>query len=767
MKMKKLLSFMLCLVMLMTTALTSCQKEKTEEELAEEANVELVMLNMYIVTDDSTTEEQMQSIEIAINEVTIKDTTLKSKVNVNFIKADEFREVLDADMEYLEEYDLKYANTTRKKSDSSMSLDQIYTQMRKSGINLDRALPKTQFSSSVLAGVFGAYDMDTVVPQIDVIVFDKYETYYDYVYPGVDEYGVEIPSKLHPLDEFLKTENKILTSYIYPSYLEAAKLGGTSIYGIPVNGPIGEYEYIVIDRELALKHIADEGMLTKEDFETEEEYNEYFDNYVIENYNTFPKLAPFLAAVSAAEAENGIVPLEKATTPGNVEFLLGEGSPVGVVFEGYEWPTQLMSVYHDESVREHFKSIYDYRQAGYMADENTPKDAKFAVRVMNGSSTTEQLLEEADEKEYIFITYKYPKFVNEEVLSGVFAVSAKSYNKDRAMKLIEMFNTDPELANILQWGVENGSSTYIPEGMDKPVEGNYILETTDGAKTIVLYKDGNGYKMNNNHTGNKYLKYRLSGELDEFEGQKIQNTESWIGAFSGFKKEYALVVDNNKAAADQLSEKRAAYLQLKTDLTMPYFNEFINGTGDRPFDERYDELLKMLNRVEESAMVLGDTGNMVEDNELVDSMMCPTFNSLLESKYTSQYTVHLTKMSAAYPYGRKASLLPPEEETEETEETEEGELAEDEAELTEEETEKEDATTSDESANANDEAAENTESEEVAPENDAETEADTSEPATEDMVENADDVPVDNTPAENEGSDAEVEVASTNDEANA
>lgn len=632
MKMKKLLSFMLCMVMLMTTALTGCKKEKTDEEKDAENNVKLVTLNMFIVTDDSTTDEQKQAVEIAINEITIKN--YKAKVNINFLKEEEYWPAIEQTLADIDEYEAsgkKKEDKKKEKEEKTLSLDAIYTDMRVNGININED-----------------------IPQIDIIVFNSYDKYYEYVYPGVDEEGNDIKCKLAPLDSYIKAESKILTSYIYPSYLEAAKLGGKSIYGIPVNGPIGTYEYIVIDRELAEKYITNEDMLKAEDFATPEEYNAYFDSYVAENFNTFPKFAPFLEAVKAGETD--VIPLNKTTTPGNVEFYLGEGSPIGVVFEGPEWHDRFYSVYDNPTVREHFEAIYNYRQAGYIADETAPSNAKYAIQIIEGSSMAEEALEAQQGKDYIFIPYKYPKFEDSEVLKGVFAISAKSYNKDKAMEIITAFNTKPELANLLQWGVEDGSSTYIPAGADEPLEGSYKL---DEEKTVDLINNGNGYKMDNNITGNKYIKYRLSGTPDEFEGQKLQNTQSWVGCFAGYNPVYmemGVDPETGKEGNIDVTDAKIAEMQAMVDIAMPYYADFIAGTGDRPFDERYDELLAALSNI----------------NPLL------AFDTHLWYNFSTPYGDHVRNvMMVSYPFGRIS--VEPEEEEEETAEdaeTESEEVAE-------------------------------------------------------------------------------------------
>lgn len=638
MKMKKLLSLMLCLSMLMTTVLTGCGKKSSEEEEGQEeaaTSVDLVTLNMFIVTDDETTDEQKKAVEIAINEYTIK--SLKTKININYLKEEEYWPTIEQTLADIEAYEEDPSNKKMKSKSApkTRSLDEIYTEMRTNGVGIDMILPKVGFGTPMMMGAVDAFDITVMVPQVDIIVFNSYDKYYEYAIPGMDEDGKAIPSKLAPLDSYLKAESKILNSYIYPAYLEAAKLGGKNIYGIPVNGPIGTYEYIAIDRELAQKYITSPDMLTRDAFETDEEYNEYFDAYVTENFNTFPEFAPFLAKVKAGEPD--VIPLNRGTSPGNVEFYPEEGSPIGVVFESYEWSKVLHSVYEDESVRDHFESIYNYRQAGYMADENTPDNARYAIQIVEGSTMAEEALEAKDGRDYIFITYKYPKFVNEKVLEGVFAISAKSYNKDRAMEVIEAFNTKPALANLLQWGVEDGTSTYIPEGSDEPMEGNYKL---DEDQTVVLIDDGNGYKMNNNLTGNKYIKYRLSGTLDEFEGQKLQNTQSWVGAFSGYAPVYNMTDEEaNKKIEDEVEKF--------SRIGQKYYADFLAGTGDRPFNERYDELINTLNEEADEFKML--------------------FADRVYYAYSGAYERFVRSMieGGSYTYGRIAGLEPPVEETEE------------------------------------------------------------------------------------------------------
>ena len=122
MKITKLLSLMLCLVMLMTTALTGC--EKKDEEKADDQNLKLVTLNMFIVTDDETTEEQKQSVEIAINEITIKD--LKTKLNINFLKEEEYWATIEQTLADIDAYEeaKKIEKENKKKADKEAKAEE-------------------------------------------------------------------------------------------------------------------------------------------------------------------------------------------------------------------------------------------------------------------------------------------------------------------------------------------------------------------------------------------------------------------------------------------------------------------------------------------------------------------------------------------------------------------------------------------------------------------------------------------------------------------
>ena len=124
--------------------------------------------------------------------------------------------------------------------------------------------------------------------------------------------------------------------------------------------------------------------------------------------------------------------------------------------------------------------------------------------------------------DYTCTVYKRPMATNGNTLDSVFVVSAQSKNPSRAAQIISLFNTNAELENLLQFGIEGT---------------HYYLNSETGKIRI---NPNGGYVMNNNYTGNFYLKYDLDGEENHLEAYKQQNLDSLVSFYYGFVPELTL-----------------------------------------------------------------------------------------------------------------------------------------------------------------------------------------------------------------------------------
>jgi hypothetical protein len=153
------------------------------------------------------------------------------------------------------------------------------------------------------------------------------------------------------------------------------------------------------------------------------------------------------------------------------------------------------------------KALYE-QTAGYVT---TDPEAKAAVRVVTGGY---ELKAQYEAEGYEVLVMQYPELDDEEIYSSLFAVGAYTVNAERSAEILTFLNTDAEVRNLLQYGIENE---------------NYTLEhvTVDGEDYVwAKATNDNLYAMDVNKCGNVFLTYPSSAEdVLRWEYAKAQNLE--------------------------------------------------------------------------------------------------------------------------------------------------------------------------------------------------------------------------------------------------
>ncbi len=131
-------------------------------------------------------------------------------------------------------------------------------------------------------------------------------------------------------------------------------------------------------------------------------------------------------------------------------------------------------------------------------------------------------------KTYYVVVAEYPEATEEELYGNMYAVYANSAHLSRAMKVITYLNTNKELRDLLQYGVE-----------DVHYERN-----DDGTVHLLSGHDEYGtYRMDIRKTGNCFIASpEESMGADAWKYAKLQNNDSLINPLLGF--------DFNTATAD-------------------------------------------------------------------------------------------------------------------------------------------------------------------------------------------------------------------------
>ena len=253
---KKLVCLTLSILMLLTCVFASCTPKTSTEEEGETVDNSAKTITMWVVTEDETTDKAKE----AVNEAFAKITKAKFKTNVviQFCTEDEYYEKLEGAIKAAQdliELEARCAKELRQyiKAHKSDGKDNAtltaefyaahpeYQQFRKTEEDEeDEEAEETE--EETVVNEFGITEIKYPDPkenQVDIFYlsgYDKYMEYYEKEY-------------LSSLSEELSTSSKKLNTYISSSLLNGVQIEG-GVYAIPNNVPIGEYTYMMIDKEL-------------------------------------------------------------------------------------------------------------------------------------------------------------------------------------------------------------------------------------------------------------------------------------------------------------------------------------------------------------------------------------------------------------------------------------------------------------------------------------------------------------------------------------
>lgn len=453
MKLKRFVTVLLAVLTVASTLVfTGCSSG--DKAAATTSTRDIVALNMYIITEDTTTKEASDKVEMAINEVLLPN--YKTLIKINYLTRDEYWDVIDETLE-------KTANMTSTKGASVNGTE-----------NLD--FPST------IEYIFdeSTTDIELNAEQIDIFVIDDYDKYLEYANDG----------KLKGLGEYISYDSKILSTNVYPTLMAAVKVDGET-YGVPTNFPMeiedGSYTYLVYNCDLLEKY-----------------------GFVIDGDTTTmatKKFANFMECVK--NGESGIWPLSEPFGVSGAEYYDGEEAFMAVANEFDQMASGATPTIMTKSYTDNIKKTIEYAELGYYpTNGQAGANAKYAVRV----EKSDRLLDGENEKQwtdedgtrYARYLFDIPRVTAKDAFSSVMCVSATSPVPERAMEIITLFQTNAELANLLQYGI---------------YDVNYQIDERDGSITIV----DDTYAMDNIITGNTYIKYSPDNDTEYLENTKANN----------------------------------------------------------------------------------------------------------------------------------------------------------------------------------------------------------------------------------------------------
>lgn len=511
---KRTISLILAFLMLSSLLFTGCSSlfgdpEETNPNgtLVEEASNSAMTLSMYVVSAEPVDERTAQLVEDAFNKIT--KVNFKTQVKLHFETYDKYfkkiEEVVESNLQLalLEEEAAKALKQARKNAkaegivtddawfDAFYAANPQYEQFRETEELTGEDTTAEETELVTIEGIDNSYTLSQVKypeekpSQIDILWIDSYERYCEYIEREM----------IQRLDQELSGSSKKLNEYINGQLFTWAKwcTGGT--YGIPNNVVIGEYTYLLVNKELAQKY-----------------------SYNPEELNSLTKCADFLADVKNYEPD--VAPIlgdiyttnmyywDIDTTTGAInssKFNVLGSTTVGRTHDpenDMNVTLQCNNVFKNADFTEQLITIQKYKDLGYVVAEGAA-DQKYAVRMIKGPASLEKIYGE----EYELNVLEYPRAGYEDIFTNMFAVSEYSRSLSRSMQIITYLNTNSDLRNVLQYGVEGV---------------HYKIDDETG-KLVRLNRD---YIMNLESTGNVFMAYPEEDmDVDAWEWGKKQNLE--------------------------------------------------------------------------------------------------------------------------------------------------------------------------------------------------------------------------------------------------
>ncbi|MGI6716603.1 MAG: hypothetical protein ACOX3X_05325 [Eubacteriales bacterium] len=504
---RRLVSFALvCIMLLSPLILSSCGGETIPVDPPAK------VYTIYTICGEGTTQESIREVELALNRLTFYQ--LGYNVKLIMVTEDEYDELIEQTLADVKAYEEAKKNKGKGKNSSEETSDKGTSSNESSAVFT---------GDDYIALLENGEDYVLPNPRLDIFLVKGYDKYIDLVTRNL----------LAPLDDKLDSDAKLIKDYVFPSFLEAAKVtnskGQRKTYGIPMNKGIGQYDYIVFDKE-------------------------YLDKYEIDadTMTNLWDLEYYLKIITENEPE--VVPLGNVFDDPAVSYLFDDG------FTAYiKNGVTVNSTYTDKSVLDYFTLISRYRTMGYLQDATDNR--RWAVKFVRGTFEDIEKLEKETGREYDYTIHSYPVATNEDLLANLFCISAYTVSSDltAAAEILNFIETNVAAANLLLHGVQG-----VHYDLD---EKNQVV------------RKANTYNMEVSHTGNAFITYTYKGENPEkWQKLMIQNTDSLktkeLSASLGFAY-YPVGIKHPNDANQIIYEPN--YVNIIKDHTSKFYPKLING----------------------------------------------------------------------------------------------------------------------------------------------------------------------------------------------
>lgn len=347
------------------------------------------------------------------------------------------------------------------------------------------------------------------------------------------------------LTPYLEGDNKALKEAVDQRFWDGVSIDG-KIYGVPANKELPYAPVWAFTKELVDKY-----------------------NLDISSVTDLASLEPLLAVIKENEPEIIPLPLRASDIPGIIDkydVLAAREMPAYVRYD--DKTRTVVNPFEQEDVLAGLHTIRDYYEKGYVNQDAATNKQKLKNRLIYCgwySPGAEEIWGNQAGYEIVCQPRYDNYYSTSSCIGSLQAVSANSKHPDKAVKFLELLNTDPEVKNLLTYGVE----------------GVHYEKTGDNS--IALLEDASRYATDYYTLGNHFIMYTVDPQAkDLWEQYQTFNDEAKPSVMVGFsfsnekvKTEYASVMSVTAQYLPQLFTGSAA----DVDQTVAEMNEKLYAAG--------------------------------------------------------------------------------------------------------------------------------------------------------------------------------------------
>ena len=467
--MKKRLSCLLLSILMVALCFTGCAEKTSEEvleKIGEESSKGAVTLSMYLMSEKPVSAEQELAMEAAVNEITEKE--FKVRMDLRYFTADEYYTRLDADLaEMTAFYD--------GEGIGKQNYEPVYTD--------EDGLPVTFYPP---IGDF----------EVDIFYFGGYDKYLEYKNAGyIRDMSTEIDGNA-----------KSLKAVINNNLFDQVKAINGCYDIVPVNRAIGEYTYILLNKNVLKDtqyNANDITSLVDEDCQDLLSLvgEIYGDEYL--PLKSYTDELDVLNVKYFGADENGFLTDDFSVIAGTYDTAWKYGAA-----GSYPEMSDILNTKDNGclSVIDQIKVLKGYEFAGYYGTEDDA-DKPFAVGYIKGGS---EIVEEYSE-DYEVIPVGMPTLTTDDLYEHVFAISEDTNSVLKSSEVLAYLNTNEEFRNLILYGIEEKNYVWV-DAVDE--DGAPILDENGSPYKVVSRlndKEELTYVMDLYKTGNTTIAYPEKG----------------------------------------------------------------------------------------------------------------------------------------------------------------------------------------------------------------------------------------------------------------